>query len=57
LLKLAAIHGARIDKSTDFGGANLDGLWFEDQLDISGAIFQKGVDWRLAAYDDTTVMP
>jgi uncharacterized protein YjbI with pentapeptide repeats len=51
----AAIQEAIIDKTTDFRGANLLGLSWQDRFDVSGKLFKRGSDWRLGTYDSTTM--
>jgi uncharacterized protein YjbI with pentapeptide repeats len=44
-----------IDKSTDFRGANLIGLRWQDRRDFSGNLHERGSDWRQGTYDATTL--
>jgi uncharacterized protein YjbI with pentapeptide repeats len=51
----AAIQESTIDKTTDFRGANLVGLSWQDRRDNNGNLFKHGSDWRKGTYDSTTM--
>lgn len=51
----ASIQEAIVDKSTDFRGANLKDLWWQERRDNSGHLFLRATDWRQGTYDSTTI--
>jgi len=44
----------RLDKTTDLRGARLVNIYNQDHFDNRGNLVNRGTDWRLATYDDTT---
>lgn len=44
-----------IDKTTDFRGANLVGLRWQERRDKFGNLHEQGSDWRQGMYDGTTL--
>jgi uncharacterized protein YjbI with pentapeptide repeats len=55
ILSNAYIQEAMIDKTTDFRGANLVGLHWQDRYDKSSNLHKRGSDWRQGTYDGTTL--
>ena len=51
----AYIQEAIIDKTTDFRGANLRELHWQDRRDKAGNLFKRASDWRQGTYDSTTL--
>ena len=54
-LSNAYIQEALIDRSTDFRGANLLGLHWQDRRDNSGNLFKRASDWRQGTFDSFTL--
>jgi uncharacterized protein YjbI with pentapeptide repeats len=50
----AAIQESIIDITTDFRGANLVGLSWQDRHDNSGKLFKRATDWRRGKHDSST---
>jgi uncharacterized protein YjbI with pentapeptide repeats len=55
MLSGASIQESIIDKTTDFRGANLVGLSWQDRRDNAGNLFRRGSDWRQGTYDSSTI--
>jgi len=51
----AVIAQAIIDKSTDFRGASLINLWYQEHRNQLGELMWPENDWRQATYDEITV--
>jgi uncharacterized protein YjbI with pentapeptide repeats len=51
----ASIQEAIIDNTTDFRGANLSKLWWQERRDNYGKLFLQASDWRQGIYDSTTI--
>lgn len=54
VLDEAVFQEVRLDKTTNLRGASLVGLFHQDLKNRAGTVIARGVDPRLASYDDTT---
>lgn len=54
-LEEAVMQNAKLDNTTDLRGANLKNLFYKDKFDIHGNLVAKGIEWKVARYDDNTI--
>ncbi len=55
VLDRVVFQEAKIDKTTDFRGASLTNVYYEDVYNREGGCIARGVDLRAAIFDDKTV--